>query len=90
MMAKNKTDVTKNSRYIEVSVVSLDSGKDTIKVEQKSKMRHPKYEKLTKTTKKYLVHVKDEEKSNLQIGQTVKIRSVAPISARKNHVLITE
>ncbi len=70
-------------RILKGLVVSTAMDKTaTILVE--SKKRHPKYEKIIKRSKKYLVH---DEKGELQVGDFVAVRETRPISKRKCFIL---
>lgn len=57
----------------------------TIKVVRK--VRHPKYEKLVESAKKYYAH---DEKNEAQIGQEVKIVETRPLSKSKRWRILTE
>lgn len=64
--------------------------KDTITVAIERYVKHPKYEKYLKSTKKFLVH---DAGNTAKVGDTVEIREVKPISKRKfftlNSILIS-
>ena len=51
------------------------------------KMRHPKYEKLVETTKKYYAH---DESNSAQIGQEVTIMETRPLSKLKRFRIVQE
>ena len=76
-VAKRKTRILKGT------VVSTAMDKTAV-VLVESKKRHPKYEKIIKRTKRYLVH---DEKNELSVGDVVSMREVRPLSKRKCFVL---
>lgn len=61
------------------------SGDKTVAVEVRTMRQHPRYHKTVKRTKKYLVH---DPKNSLTVGQTVRIRHVRPLSARKRWLVM--
>lgn len=81
-MAKAKQE--KKTRIKQGVIVSLDSGKDTIKVKLERKFAHPRYTKQVKVDKNYLVHLPEAEKENYELGQEIKIQETSPISKSKN------
>ena len=54
--------------------------KDTITVAVERYVKHPKYKKYMRRTKKYLVH---DEGNTKEEGSTVSIQEIAPISKKK-------
>lgn len=54
--------------------------RDTCTVAIERYVKHPKYEKYLKSTKKYLVH---DAGNTAKVGDKVEIREVKPISKRK-------
>ncbi len=58
---------------------------DTCTVAVERYVKHPKYKKYQRRTKKYLVH---DEGSTAAVGQKVEIKEVAPISKRKRFTLV--
>ena len=70
-------------RILKGIVVSTAMNK-TVTILVGRKKRHPKYEKIVKRSKKYLVH---DEKDELRIGDFIAVREVRPISKRKCFVL---
>ena len=58
--------------------------KDTATVAVERYVKHPKYEKYLKRTKKYLVH---DAGNTAKVGDKVEIREVKPISKRKHFAL---
>lgn len=58
---------------------------DTCTVAVERFVKHPKYKKYQRRTKKYLVHDKG---NTAQVGTKVEIKEVAPISKRKRFALV--
>ena len=56
------------------------SGDKTISVLVERKIMHPKYHKIVKRFKKYLVH---DEKNEANVGDVVRMVECRPISKRK-------
>ena len=59
--------------------------KDTITVAVNRYVKHPKYKKFIRRTKKYLVH---DAGNTAQVGEKVAIRETRPISKRKHFTLV--
>ena len=59
---------------------------DTITVAVDRFVKHPKYKKFQRRTKKYLVH---DAGNTAAVGQKVEIKEIAPISKRKRFTLVT-
>ena len=57
---------------------------DTCTVSIERYVKHPKYEKYLRSTKKYLVH---DAGNTAKVGDKVTIREVKPISKRKHFAL---
>ena len=74
----------KQRKVLEGVVVSTKMAKTAV-VRVSRKFRHPKYNKLMKTSKKYYAHA---EKEGLQEGQMVQIRACRPISKIKRWIVI--
>ncbi len=70
----------RNLRKERVGVVVSDKMTKTITVLVSRKVKHPKYGKFVKMSKKYSVH---DEKDDCNIGDTVKIMETRPISKNK-------
>jgi small subunit ribosomal protein S17 len=62
------------------------SGDKTVAVAVKSTYVHPRYNKRSTVTKKYLVH---DPKNVGEVGQKVTIQEYRPMSARKRWILLT-
>ena len=59
--------------------------KDTVTVLVEHYVKHPKYKKFRRRSKKYLVH---DSGGSASVGEKVSIREVKPISKRKHFVLV--
>ena len=59
---------------------------DTITVAVERYVKHPKYKKFLRRTKKYLVH---DQGNTAKVGDVVDIKEVRPISKRKSFALVT-
>ena len=76
---------TNNGRVLRGKVVGSKMT-DTITVAVERYVKHPKYKKFLRRTKKYLVHDKG---NTAAVGQVVDIKEVRPISKRKSFELVT-
>ncbi len=74
-----------NRRTLRGTVVSTKM-KDTITVAVERFVKHPKYKKYQRRTKKFLVH---DAGNTAKEGQLVDIRETRPISKHKHFELIT-
>ncbi len=72
-------------RVLRGTVVSTKM-QDTIVVAVDRYVKHPKYKKYLRRTKKYLVHDKGNTRAE---GEAVSIREAKPISKRKRFELVT-
>ena len=81
------TEITteRQLRKTRVGVVSSNKMEKTITVSVVRKLKHPKYGKFLKKTKKFHAH---DEKNECNIGDTVKIMETRPLSATKRWRLI--
>lgn len=75
---------TNNGRVLRGKVVGSKMT-DTITVAVERYVKHPKYKKFLRRTKKYLVHDKG---NTAAVGQVVDIKEVRPISKRKSFELV--
>lgn len=73
-----------NRRTLRGTVVSTKM-KDTITVAVERFVKHPKYKKYQRRTKKFLVH---DAGNTAKEGQLVDIRETRPISKRKHFELV--
>ena len=60
---------------------------DTITVAVERYVKHPKYKKYLRRTKKYLVH---DAGNTAKVGDVVDIMETRPISKRKTFTLVTK
>ena len=81
------TEITteRQLRKTRVGVVSSNKKEKTITVSVVRKLKHPKYGKFLKKTKKFHAH---DEKNECNIGDTVKIMETRPLSATKRWRLV--
>lgn len=70
----------RNSRKSRIGVVVSDQAEKTITVKVQRQGIHPKYGKIVRYNKKYLVH---DEKNECALGDKVKIMETRPLSKRK-------
>ena len=68
-----------------VGIVMSNKMKDTISVAVSSYVKHPKYKKYARRTKKYLAH---DPGNTAAIGDKVTIRSCRPLSKNKHFELV--
>jgi len=71
-------------KFIE-GVVVKSAMKDTATVQVETYIKHPKYKKYMKRSKKFLVH---DVGNTAQIGDKVTIRETRPISKRKRFIIV--
>lgn len=79
------TETTKGGRVLRGTVVKA-AMQDTCTVAVERYVKHPKYKKYVRLTKKYLVH---DAGNSAQIGDKVEIKETRPISKRKRFELVT-
>lgn len=77
---------TSNGRVFRGKVVASKMT-DTITVAVEQYVKHPKYKKYLRRTKKFLVH---DAGNTAKVGDVVDIKEVKPISKRKSFELVTE
>ena len=75
----------RNLRKTRVGTVVSDKMEKTITVTEVRKVKHPKYGKFMKYTKKFTTH---DEKNECKIGDTVKIMETKPMSKNKRWRLV--
>ena len=80
------TENTSNGRVLRGKVVASKM-KDTITVAVERYVKHPKYKKFQRRTKKYLVH---DAGNTAKVGEVVDITETRPISKRKSFKLVTK
>lgn len=66
-------------------IVVSDKMKDTVVVEVSRYVKHPKYKKFIKSTKKHMAH---DEGNTKQIGDKVTIKETKPVSKRKSFIIV--
>ena len=66
-------------------VVVKAAMKDTCTVQVDSYVKHPKYKKFMRRSKKFLVH---DVGNTAEVGAKVSIRETRPISKRKRFILV--
>lgn len=75
----------RNLRKERIGVVTSDKMDKSIVVSVERKVKHPKYGKFVKKTKKFVAH---DETNDCNIGDTVKIMETRPLSRTKNWRLV--
>ncbi len=78
------TEEKKNKKIINGVIVSAKM-KDTVTVQVDRFIKHPKYQKFLKKSKKYQVHAPQTEK---KIGDKVQITETKPVSKTKRFKLV--
>ena len=76
---------TRNLRKERIGIVTSDKMDKSIVVTVERKVKHPKYGKFVKTSKKFHAHDAEE---TAHIGDTVKIMETRPLSKKKNWRLV--
>ena len=77
--------IQRQLRKTRVGIVTSNKMEKTITVAVVRKLKHPKYGKFLKKTKKFHAH---DEKNECNIGDTVKIMETRPLSATKRWRLV--
>ena len=85
-MTTETTNQIGKGRVLQGTVVASKM-QDTCTVAVERYVKHPKYKKFIRQTKKYLVHDKG---NTAVIGDKVEIAEVHPISKRKHFTLVTK
>lgn len=78
-------ETTKKGRVLRGTVVASKMT-DTCTVAVERYVKHPKYKKFMRRTKKYLVH---DAGNTAKVGDKVEIIETRPISKRKSFKLVT-
>ena len=76
--------INSNGKYLE-GVVVKSAMKDTATVSVERYVKHPKYKKYQRRSKKYLVH---NPGNTAAVGDKVRIRETRPISKRKRFIIV--
>jgi small subunit ribosomal protein S17 len=84
MTQKNTTTKKEGGREFRGTVVSSKM-KDTIVVAVERYVKHPKYQKFLRRTKKFLAH---DEGNTSPEGSVVTIKETRPISRRKAFIVV--
>jgi len=84
MSNTEQTPTVSNGRVLQGTVVK-SAMKDTCTVAVERYVKHPKYKKFLRRTKKFLVH---DVGNTALVGQKVEIRETRPISKRKHFELV--
>lgn len=75
-----QSDTERNRRKERVGMVVSDAPEKTVTVSVEALVRHPRYKKRVRRSKKFMVH---DEGNEARVGDTVRIIETRPISARK-------
>ena len=75
-----QTDTERNRRKERVGLIVSDKAEKTVTVAVEALVRHPKYKKRVRRSKKFIVH---DERNEAHVGDTVRIIETRPLSARK-------
>ncbi len=75
----------RNLRKERIGVVTSNKMEKSIVIAVERKVKHPKYGKFVKQTKKFYAH---DEKNECNIGDTVKIMETKPLSKLKRWRLV--
>ncbi len=75
----------RNLRKERIGVVVSNKMDKSITIAVESKVKHPMYGKFIKKTSKFMAH---DEKNDCNIGDTVKIMEIRPMSKNKNWRLV--
>ena len=84
METKNKTENNERAGKFMEGVVVKAAMKDTATVQVERYVKHPKYKKYMRSSKKFLAH---DPGNTAVVGQKVTIKETRPISKRKRFVL---
>lgn len=75
-----QSDSERNRRKERVGIIVSDKSEKTVTVSVEALVRHPKYKKRVRRSKKFMVH---DERNEARVGDTVRIIETRPLSARK-------
>ena len=82
----NSASTEQEGKFLE-GVVVKSAMKDTVTVQVERYVKHPKYKKYIRKSKKFLVH---NPGNTAEIGQKVTIRETRPISKNKHYIIVSE
>ena len=85
MTTKETHEATLSKRRVLKGTVVASKMQDTCTVAVERYVKHPKYKKYLRRTKKYLVH---DAGNTAAVGAKVEIRETRPLSKRKRFELI--
>ncbi|MEE0776785.1 MAG: 30S ribosomal protein S17 [Bacillota bacterium] len=75
----------RNGRKVRIGQVVSDKMDKTIVVRVETKIRHPLYGKIVKTSKKYKAH---DENNEARVGDIIKMMETRPLSKDKRWRLV--
>jgi small subunit ribosomal protein S17 len=75
-----QSDAERNRRKERVGLVVSDKAQKTVTVRVETLVRHPRYKKRIRRSKRFMVH---DEGNEARAGDTVRIIETRPLSARK-------
>ena len=79
------SEIVRGLRKTKTGVVTSDKMEKTIVIKVERKVKHPKYGKFIKKTKKFMAH---DETNDAHIGDTVRIMETRALSKNKNWRLV--
>ncbi|MFZ2205600.1 MAG: 30S ribosomal protein S17 [Minisyncoccia bacterium] len=85
MVTKNKKEIIESKGNILKGVVVSDKMDKTVVVSVSRFVKHPKYGKFLKVSKKFKAH---DEENKYKVGDNVEIQETRPISKDKNFKVI--
>lgn len=85
MSTENTNQTIGKGRVLQGTVVASKM-QDTCTVAVERYVKHPKYKKFVRLTKKYLVH---DQGNQAEVGSKVEIIETRPISKRKHFKLVS-
>lgn len=86
-MAKDISTIAASKGRVLQGTVVASKMQDTCTVAVERYVKHPKYKKFIRQTKKYLVHDKG---NTAAVGTQVEIVETRPVSRRKRFALVTK
>ena len=86
-MEKEISNIANTAGRVLQGTVVASKMQDTCTVAVERYVKHPKYKKFVRLTKKYLVHDKG---NTAEVGAKVSIVETRPLSKRKRFALLTE
>jgi small subunit ribosomal protein S17 len=80
-----RTEVPRNNRKTAIGYVVSDKMEKTIVVEIENRTKHPRYDKIIRTSKRVKAH---DENGDAGIGDRVSLMETRPLSATKRWRLV--